>query len=163
VRDEKRPRRESCETSVRARCRCCVRVIAIVVLATCTDRAPPMIAHRVPARTAAPACRFADVPKVAPEDTATDDGLDWRAVVRVMRASRPAIHACYAGYLAHGPPARDRFELATFRIDRTGRVTRAHVAGIDGELDACVCDVVAALVFPASSGMVWVSYPVRLR
>ncbi|MBN1771049.1 MAG: TonB family protein, partial [Deltaproteobacteria bacterium] len=94
-------------------------------------------------------------------DATTYGGLSREVIRRVVRQHQARFRVCYEAALASAPEAAGRVNVR-FTIGPDGTVVRASVASTstgDEALARCIESVVLGMSFPASDGMVEVSYP----
>lgn len=147
-----------------------MRLLAAMTLVIGCGGSPPPTMNATPSpspSSAAPDAADAtfDPAWLDPKDVVTAprgpaDGGDRDAIVRVIRAHRAELHACYANQPValldpgDSPPR--------FTIGPEGTVIEVAM-GATGELERCLRGVFARMTFPkpAGGGSVVVSYPFR--
>jgi hypothetical protein len=97
-----------------------------------------------------------------PASPRIEGSLDRDLIARPIRARAPGFRACYLDLLAIDPDAAGRV-LARFQVLADGSVTAVEIEGWNAQLDACICDQVLRLDYPAFGsarfGAVVVHYP----
>jgi hypothetical protein len=142
-------------------------VVGLSALSTgCSKKAEPTVApDGVSADAATPSVTAprAGVAPGAPEAGVSAHGpLSVTQVTAVVRPHSGDFRKCYLPALADNPTLQGRV-VAHLVIGKTGAVTAASDGGSDipdPMVATCVIDAFHALIFPASSGVTDVSYPI---
>jgi hypothetical protein len=132
-----------------------VRVVAAIVVTGCAHSAAPVaISNRAPAPSLAHVCRdqraegrtVSMYVSADPNDTGpVDSSFD-----RAWGAARPRFDACRSG--------ASQLAAVHFHVDRGGSVYDVETFGPDPAFDACVCEVIWKLSFPAQRVPVFASF-----
>jgi hypothetical protein len=103
-----------------------------------------------------------NTPAAAAKPDAVYGSLDRDVIARPIRARFAAFRACYLRALEGDPELAGKV-TARFHVTPDGTVAGVEIDGLDRTLDACLCDEIAALHYPAFGsarfGGVSVSYP----
>ncbi len=105
--------------------------------------------------------RSARAPDLRLGDATTYGGLSRELIRRIVRQHEPKFRLCYEAALQSAPATVGRVNVR-FTIGSDGTVVRSSVTAnstADEALARCVESVVFGMSFPASDGMVEVSYP----
>jgi hypothetical protein len=84
--------------------------------------------------------------------------VDRWPIVRVIKKRMKRIRACYEKELETKPTLEGHVTV-DFRIEMTGKVSKAKATGVDPQLDQCIETQFRLLVFPTSTSPIELRYP----